>query len=80
MKIEQLRALIDKYEAASAAIARNKSYTIDGLTYYRQDAAAVQAQLDSLYARLACLMRGGSCTRVSPVRTIDHVRTRWWVW
>lgn len=78
MKIEQLRALIDKYEAASAAIARNKSYTIDGLTYTRQDAAAIRSQLDALYSRLACLMRGGSCHRASPVRSIDHIKT--WPW
>lgn len=80
MTITELRAQIDKYEAASAAIARNKSYTIDGLTYYRQDAAAIQSQLDSLYARLACIMRGGSCHRASPIRPIDYIRTRTVLW
>lgn len=76
MTVDELRVQIDRWEAAAAAVARSKSYTIDGLTYYRQDAAAIQAQLDRLYARLACVLRGGVCTRVSPVRSIDYVRTR----
>lgn len=79
MTVDELRAQIDRWEAALTSVSRGKSYTIDGLTYYRQDASVIQAQLDRLYARLACVMRRGSCTRVSPVRTIDHVRTRW-VW
>lgn len=79
MTVDELRAQIDRWEAASLAVSRGKSYTIDGLVYTRQDASAIQAQLDRLYARLACVLRGGGCIRVSPVRTIDHVRTRW-VW
>ena len=77
MRIDELRAKIEKWEAAADAVSRNKSYVVDGLSYTRQDASAIQAQLDRLYARLACLLRGGSCTRVSPVRSIDYIRTRW---
>lgn len=77
MRIDELRENIEKWEAAADAVSRNKAYTVDGLTYYRQDASAIQAQLDRLYARLACVLRGGGCSRVSPVRSIDYVRTRW---
>lgn len=77
MRIDELRAKIEKWEAAADAVSRNKSYIVDGLTYTRQDMSAIQAQLDRLYARLACALRGGGCTRVSPVRSIDYVRTRW---
>ena len=79
MTVDELRAKIEKWEAAADAVSRNKAYVVDGLSYTRQDASAIQAQLDRLYARLACVLRGGGCTRVSPVRMIDHVRTRW-VW
>lgn len=80
MTIDQLRVQIDKWEAASMAVSKGKSYTIDGLTYTRQDVSAIQSQLDALYSRLACLLRGGSCHRASPVRNIDYVRTRPWAW
>lgn len=80
MTIDQLRAQIDKWEAAAAAVSRSKSYVIDGLTYTRQDMSVIQSQLDALYSRLACLLRGGSCHRASPVRNIDYVRTRPWAW
>lgn len=79
MTIDQLRAQIEKWEAASVAVSRGKSYTIDGLTYTRQDVSAIQGQLDRLYSRLACLLRGGSCHRASPVRNIDHIRTFPWI-
>lgn len=76
MRIDELRAKIEKWEAAADAVSRNKSYVVDGLSYTRQDASAIQAQLDRLYARLACVLRGGSCHRASPVRPIDYIRTR----
>lgn len=77
MRIDELRAKIEKWEAAADAVSRNKAYTVDGLTYTRQDMSAIQARLDALYSRLACLLRGGSCHRASPVRPIDYTRTRW---
>lgn len=80
MTVDQLRAQIDLWETAAASVAKGKSYTVDGLTYTRQDVAAIQSQLDALYSRLACLLRGGSCHRASPVRSIDYVRTRPWAW
>lgn len=76
MKISELRADIAKWEAAANAVAKSKSYTIDGLTYTRQDLAAIEKVLEWLYARLACVLRGGSCHRASPVRPIDYIRTR----
>lgn len=76
MKISELRADIERWEAAANAVCRNKSYTVDGLTYTRQDLAAIEKILEGLYARLACVMRGGSCHRASPVRPIDYIRTR----
>ena len=76
MKISELRADIAKWEAAANAVAKSKSYTIDGLTYTRQDLAAIEKVLEGLYAGLACVLRGGSCHRASPVRPIDYIRTR----
>ena len=76
MKISELRADIAKWEAAANAVAKSKSYTVDGLTYTRQDLTAIEIVLEGLYARLACVLRGGSCHRASPVRPIDYIRTR----
>ena len=59
MKISDLRARVAQWEAADAAISKGKSYTIDGLTYYRQDAEQVRAMLDYWTRRLAAVMRGG---------------------
>lgn len=58
MRLEQLRAHVALWEAADAAISKGKSYTIDGLTYYRQDAEQVRAMLDYWTRRLAAAMRG----------------------
>lgn len=77
MTVTQLRAQIDLWEAAASAVSKGKSYTVDGLTYTRQDMSAIQDRLDALYSRLACVLRGGSCHRASPVRPIDYIRTRW---
>ena len=77
MTIKQLRAQIDLWEAAASAVSKGKAYTVDGLTYTRQDLSAIQDRLDALYSRLACVLRGGSCHRASPVRPIDYIRTRW---
>ena len=74
MTVDELRAQIDRFETEAAAVSRNKSYIIDGLTYTRQDLAAIQSRLDELYSRLACVLRGGACHRASSVRPIDHVR------
>lgn len=74
MTVDELRAQIDRFETAAAAVSRNKSYIIDGLTYTRQDLPAIQSRLDALYSRLACVLRGGACHRASSVRPIDHVR------
>lgn len=76
MRIEELRADIAKWEAAAAAVSKSKSYTVDGLTYTRQDLASIEKTLEGLYSRLACVLRGGSCHRVSPVRPIDYIHTR----
>ena len=76
MRISELRADIAKWEAAAAAVARSKSYVVDGLTYTRQDLAAIEKMLEGLYSRLACVLRRGSCHRASPVRPIDYIHTR----
>lgn len=76
MKISELRADIAKWEAAANAVSSNKSYMIDGVSYTRQDLAAIEATLQGLYARLACVLRGGSCHRASPIRPIDYIHTR----
>ena len=77
MTVDELRAQIDRLETAAATVSRNKSYTIDGLTYTRQDLVSIQSRLDALYSRLACVLRGGVCHKASSVRPIDHVRAGW---
>lgn len=64
MRLEDIRAHVERWEAADLAISRGKSYTIDGLTYYRTDAEQVRAQLDYWTRRLAQALRGrGSSIR-----------------
>lgn len=72
MRLEDIRAHVERWEAADLAISRGKSYTIDGLTYYRPDAEQVRAQLDYWTRRLAAAMRGrGSIRRENGI--IDDV-------
>lgn len=72
MRLEEIRAHVERWEAADLAISRGKSYTIDGLTYYRQDADQVRAQLDYWTRRLAQAMRGrGSIRRETGI--IDDI-------
>lgn len=73
MRLEQIRAHVAQWEAADLAISKGKSYTIDGLTYYRQDAEQVRAQLAYWTRRLAAAMRGrgGSIRREAGV--IDDI-------
>lgn len=63
MRLEDIRAHVERWEAADLAISRGKSYTIDGLTYYRQDADQVRAQLDYWTRRLAQALRGRGSIR-----------------
>lgn len=63
MRLEDIRAHVERWEAADLAISRGKSYTIDGLTYYRTDAEQVRAQLDYWTRRLAQAMRGRGSIR-----------------
>lgn len=60
MRLEDIRAHVERWEAADAAISKGKAYTIDGLTYHRQDAEQVRAQLDYWTRRLAQALRGRS--------------------
>lgn len=76
MTIAELRADIARWEAAASAASQNRSYTIDGVNYTRQDLAAIEATLQGLYSRLACVLRGGGCHRASPIRPIDYIHTR----
>ena len=72
MRLEEILAHVERWEAADLAISRGKSYTIDGLTYYRQDADQVRAQLDYWTRRLAQAMRGrGSIRRETGI--IDDI-------
>ena len=66
MKIADIRAHVAQWEAADAAISKGKSYTIDGLTYYRQDAEQVRQNLEYWTRRLAAVMRGGGSIRREP--------------
>lgn len=59
MTIEEIRKQLDAWEAADRAISKGKSYTIDGLTYYRQDAAEVRKAVDYWTKRLLAVMRRG---------------------
>lgn len=73
MKLSEIKEHLDAWQAADLAITRGKSYTVDGLTYTRQDAAAVREQLQYWQRRYAALLRrgrGGATFR--PVVSLDH--------
>lgn len=80
MRIDQIRAQLAKWEAADAAITANKSYSVDGLSVTKQDAASVREQINYWSQRLAMALRGGAFG-VRSVRAIDRVSvsgcTRW---
>lgn len=73
MRLEQLRAHVAQWEAADLAISKGKSYTLDGISYTRQDAEQVRAMLDYWTRRLAAAMRGrgGSIRREAGI--IDDI-------
>lgn len=52
----QIREKISLWEAAEGAVLKSKSYTIDGLTYTRQDASTIREQITHWNARLAALL------------------------
>ena len=71
MRIDDIRAQCERWESASAAIAKNKSYTIDGLTYTRQDADQVREMLDYWTKRLAAALTAGQSIRRQQARLHD---------
>lgn len=76
MKIQEIREHLARWEAASDAIAKGKSYTIDGLTYYRQDADRVREMLDYWTKRLAGALRiarGGVSVQQGATRDLGSI-------
>lgn len=71
MTIDQLKAHVARWEAADLAIAKGKSYTIDGMTYTRQDADRVREQLEYWTRRLAACLRGRGSIRRQTARIDD---------
>lgn len=59
MTIDQIRQHVEAWEKADLAISKGKSYTIDGLTYYRPDAEQVRENLDYWQRRLLAALKGG---------------------
>lgn len=59
MTITEIRQHIAKWEAADQAVSRNKSYTVDNLTYTRQDAEQIRAMIDYWTRRLAAALAAG---------------------
>lgn len=79
MKRSEIEAHIKKWEAADLAISQGKSYTVDGLTYTRQDASAIRDQLEYWRMRLAMLLRAGrGFATFRPVVSLDHWPAPWW--
>ncbi len=79
MTLSEIKAHLAKWEAADLAVSRGKSYTIDGLTYTRQDASTIRDQLEYWRLRLAMLLRagrGGATFR--PVVSLDHWPAPWY--
>lgn len=70
MTIEEIRKQLDAWEAADRAISKGKSYTIDNLTYDRQDAAEVRKAIEYWTKRLLAVMRRGGSIRRQ--QTIFH--------
>lgn len=60
MTRDEIKAHLDAWLAADLAITKGKAYTIDGLTYTRQDAAAVRDQIAYWQNRLNALLNAGS--------------------
>lgn len=60
MRIDQLRQMVETWEKAAAAVAQNKSYTIDGVSYTRADAEQVRYMLQYWTQRLS---RALGCSR-----------------
>lgn len=74
MNVSQIRERLEKWEAADAAITANKSYSIDGLSVTKQDAATIRQQIEYWSQRLAIALRGGSSFGTRRIRAIDGVR------
>lgn len=70
MTIEEIRKQLDAWEAADRAISKGKSYTIDGLTYEKQDASEVRKAVEYWTKRLLAVMRRGGSIRRQ--QTIFH--------
>lgn len=78
MTLQEIKAHLAKWEAADLAVSRGKSYTVDGLTYTRQDASAIRDQLEYWRLRLAMVLRHGRAgVTVRPVVSLDHWPAPW---
>ena len=60
MTVNEIREHLRGWIEADKAIMRGKSYTIDGLTYTRQDASTIREQINYWSALLKSAMGRGS--------------------
>lgn len=76
MLIEQIKEHLEKWLEADLAVTRGKSYTIDGLTYTRQDAAVIRDQIEYWEKRLRYAM-GKRAISVRYARPLDGITFPW---
>lgn len=78
MTLQEIKAHLAKWEAADLAVSRGKSYTVDGLTYTRQDVSTIRDQVEYWRLRLAMVLRHGrGGVTVRPVVSLDHWPAPW---
>lgn len=77
MRVSEIREHLAKWEAASDAVSRNKSYTVDGLVYTRQDAAQIREMIDYWTRRLAGALGITSGVSMQQTRLRDFGQWRW---
>lgn len=80
MTLQELRAALRMWEAAEAAVSKNKSYSIDGISYTRQDLSAIRDQQAAYRKRIAALValkRGGSSATFRPSVCLDRWPASW---
>lgn len=76
MQAEQIKKHLELWYEADLAVTRGKSYTIDGLTYTRQDAAVIRDQIDYWESRLRYAM-GRRAISIRYARPLDGITYPW---
>lgn len=80
MTLNEMREKLAAWEAAESAVMRNKAYTVDGLSYTRQDLSAIHSAIDYWRRRIAATLkavRGQSSATFRPTIMLDKWPADW---